>query len=48
MKKMSKKDASRIQSKIAKENDGTVPKNSFASRAQKAAELNEINKSKKV
>ncbi len=39
-KKMTQKDASRIQSSTAKKNGGSVDKGSFASRAQKAASKN--------
>ncbi|MCP4134844.1 MAG: hypothetical protein GY754_27970 [bacterium] len=35
------KDAARIQRGTAKKNGGKVPKNSFASRAQRAAEKNQ-------
>lgn len=38
--KMTEKDASRIQSSVAKQNGGGVPKGSFAARAQAAAEKN--------
>lgn len=38
--KMTAKDASRIQSSVAKQNEGGVPKHSFAARAQAAAEKN--------
>jgi hypothetical protein len=37
---MSKSDAARIQSSTAKSQGGNVPKNSFASRAQRAANKN--------
>lgn len=37
---MTKEAASRIQSATAKENGGTVPKNSFPSRASSAASKN--------
>lgn len=39
-KPMTKIAASRIQSTTAKQNNGAVPKNSFASRAQSAAAKN--------
>ena len=39
-KSMSKAAASRIQSATAKSNDGSVPKGSFAARAQSAASSN--------
>ncbi|MFA5560295.1 MAG: hypothetical protein WC964_00815 [Acholeplasmataceae bacterium] len=39
-KKMTPKDASRIQSSTAKSNQGQTPKGSFASRAQSASTKN--------
>lgn len=39
-KKMTKQDAARIQSDTAKKFGGKVPKESFAPRAQRAAEKN--------
>ena len=39
-KKMTKQDASRIQSATAKKFSGKVPKQSFGARAQKAADKN--------
>ena len=40
---MTKEDAARIQSNEAKQNDGKVAKDSFAARAQRAAEKNSSN-----
>ena len=43
-KKMTNKDATRIQSAVAKKSGGSVPKGSFASKAQKAAAKNNSDK----
>ena len=44
---MTQKDASRIQSTTARKGDGGVKKGSFASRAQRAAALNDNKRSVK-
>jgi hypothetical protein len=44
---MTKEDASRIQSSEARKKGGKVEKDSFASRAQKAAEKNSTSKGSK-
>ena len=41
---MTKSDAARIQSSTAKNNGGNVQKNSFAARAQRAADKNSSSK----
>ncbi len=43
-KPMTQADAARIQSATAKQNGGQVPPDSFASRAQRAAQNNQNNK----